>query len=157
MTITQALLLYAEHDNRFTGECLELVRHIELGQRQLFSRKAVQFLTRRLEEDDAFPADARARIQDAIDQWENANPQDAEAIIHLPNAPRRGPRGRGTQSPITRARMAAGMTQAQLAQAIGVKPQQVGNWERGDRNPKLDALERIASACGCSVQDLIRK
>ena len=146
MTITQALLLYAEHDNRFTGECLELVRHIELGQRQLFSRKAVQFLTRRLEEDDAFPADARARIQDAIDQWENANPQDAEAIIHLPNAPRRGPRGRGTQSPITRARMAAGMTQAQLAQAIGVKPQQVGNWERGDRNPKLDALERISSA-----------
>lgn len=157
MTITQALLLYAEHDNRYTSECLELVRHIELGQRQLFSRKAAQFLTRRLEEDDAFPADVRARIQSAIDQWENANPQDAEAIIHLPNAPRRGPRGRGTQSPITRARMAAGMTQAQLAQAIGVKPQQVGNWERGDRNPKLDALDRIASACGCSVQDLIRK
>ena len=157
MTITQALLLYAEHESRYTGECLELVRHIELGQRQIFSRKAAQFLTRRLEEDDDFPADARARIQDAIDQWENANPQDAEAIIHLPNAPRRGPRGRGTQSPITRARMAAGMTQAQLAQAIGVKPQQVGNWERGDRNPKLDALERIASACGCSVQDLIRK
>lgn len=157
MTITQALLLYAEHESQYTGECLELVRHIELGQRQLFSRKAAQFLTRRLEEDDAFPADVRARIQSAIDQWENENPQDAESIIHLPNAPRRGPRGRGMQSPITRARMAAGMTQAQLAQAIGVKPQQVGNWERGDRNPKLDALERIASACGCSVQDLIRK
>ena len=157
MTITQALLLYAEHDNLYTDECLELIRHIELGQRQLFSRKAVQFLTRRLEEDDAFPTDARARIQDAIDQWEEANPKDAESIIHLPNAPRRGPRGRGTQSPITSARMAAGMTQAQLAEAIGVKPQQVGNWERGERNPKLDALERIASACGCSVQDLIRK
>ena len=157
MTITQALLLYAEHESRYTGECLELVRHIELGQRQLFSRKAAQFLTRRLEEDDAFPADARARIQDAIDKWENANPQDAESIIHLPNASRSGPRRRGNESPITAARMAAGMTQAQLAQAIGVKPQQVGNWERGDRNPKLPALERIASACGCSVQDLIRK
>ena len=157
MTITQALLLYAEHDNLYTSECLELVRHIELGQRQLFSRKAAQFLTRRLEEDDSFQEDVRARIQSAIEQWENANPKDAEAIIHIQNAPRRGPRGRGTQSPITRARMAAGMTQAQLAEAIGVKPQQVGNWERGDRNPKLSALERIASACGCSVQDLTRK
>ena len=77
MTITQALLLYAEHDNLYTGECLELVRHIELGQRQLFSRKAVQFLARRLEEGDAFPEDARARIQEAIDKWESENPQDA--------------------------------------------------------------------------------
>lgn len=156
MTITQALLLYAEHESRYTGECLELVRHIELGQRQLFSRKAAQFLTRRLEEDDSFPADVRARIQSAIDQWENANPQDAEAIIHLQNAPRRGPRGRGTQSPITRARMAAGMTQAQLAEAIGVKPQQIGNWERGIRNPKLDALKKMSDALGCDLSDLMK-
>ncbi|MGN0995699.1 MAG: helix-turn-helix transcriptional regulator [Candidatus Ventricola sp.] len=157
MTITQALLLYAEHNTRFTGECLAYVRHIELGQRQLFTRKAAQFLTRRLEEDDAFPEGARARIQEAIDRWENESPEDAKQIVHLPHAPRRGPRARGAQSPIASARMSAGMTQAQLAEAIGVKPQQVGNWERGERNPKLDALERIAGACGCTVQDLIRK
>ena len=59
---------------------------------------------------------------------------------------RSGPRQRGNESPITVARMAAGMTQARLAQAIGVKPQQVGNWERGMRNPKIDALKRMADA-----------
>ena len=156
MTITQALLLYAEHEIQYTDECLSLVRHIELGQRQLFSRKAAQFLTRRLEEDDAFPADARARIQAAIDQWENANPEDAKQIKHLPHAPRRGPRVRDNESPITAARMAAGMTQAQLAQAIGVKPQQIGNWERGLRNPKLDALQKMADALGCDLSDLMK-
>lgn len=68
---------------------------------------------------------------------------------------RKAPRRRGTQSPITSARMAAGMTQAQLAQAIGVKPQQVGNWERGLRNPKIDALQRMADALGCDLSDLM--
>ena len=156
MTITQALLLYAEHESRYMGECLDLVRHIELGQRQLFSRKAAQFLTRRLEEDDAFPADARESIQEAIAQWESENPEDAKQIKHLPHAPRRGPRARGNESPITAARMAAGMTQAQLAEAIGVKPQQIGNWERGLRNPKLDALQRMADALGCDLSDLMK-
>ena len=157
MTITQALLLYAEHDPQYTGECLEYVRHIELGQRQLFTRKAAQFLTRRLEEDDAFPQDARARIQEALYRWQDDHSDAAKQIIHLPHAPRRGPRERGAQSPIAQARMAAGLTQAQLADAVGVKPQQIGRWERGGRNPKLDALERIAAACGCRVEDLMEK
>ena len=52
--------------------------------------------------------------------------------------------------------MAVGMTQAQLAQAIGVKPQQVGNWERGLRNPKIDALQRMAGALGCDLSDLMK-
>lgn len=156
MTITQALLLCAEHEDQLTSECLAYVRHIELGQRQLFSRKAAQFLTRRLEEDDTFPADARARIQAAIDQWALENPEDAKTIKHLPHAPRRGPRRRGAPSPIAAARMAAGMTQAQLAEAIGVKPQQIGSWERGDRHPKLDALQRMADALGCDVSALLK-
>lgn len=69
---------------------------------------------------------------------------------------RKSPRKRGTQSPITTARMAAGMTQAQLALAIGVKPQQIGNWERGIRNPKIDALQKMADALGCDLSDLMK-
>lgn len=69
---------------------------------------------------------------------------------------RSGPRQRGNESPITAARMAAGMTQAQLAEAIGVKPQQIGNWERGIRNPKLDALQKMADALGCDLSDLMK-
>ena len=69
---------------------------------------------------------------------------------------RKSPRNTGNTSAIARARMAAGMTQAQLAEAIGVKPQQVGSWERGLRNPKLDALNRIAVALGCELTDLLK-
>lgn len=155
MTITQALLLYAEQDTRFTSECIELVRHIELGQRQLFTRKAAQFLTRRLEEDDAFPEGARARIQEALDQWADESPEDAKQVVHLPHAPRRGPRGRGTQSPIAMARMAAGMTQAQLAEAIGKTQRDVSRWERGVCAPRADVLIGIAGALKCPLADLI--
>lgn len=68
---------------------------------------------------------------------------------------RKSPRITGNPSPIARARLSAGMTQAQLAQAVGVLPQQIGSWERGERHPKLDALTRIAQACRCSVNELI--
>lgn len=156
MTMTQALLLCAEHDSLHAGECLALVRHIELGQRRLYTRKAAQFITRILEEDENRAADVREKLFEAIDKWASENPEDAKQINHLPHAPRRGPRARGNESPITVARMAAGMTQAQLAQAIGVKPQQVGNWERGMRNPKIDALQRMADALGCDLSDLMK-
>lgn len=68
---------------------------------------------------------------------------------------RKEPRQTSTVSPITQARMAAGLTQAQLADMIGVAAQHIGRWERGERKPKIDALMRIAQALGCSVTDLI--
>jgi len=34
---------------------------------------------------------------------------------------------------IAQARLAKGLTQAQLAEAIGVKPTQIANWEQGTR------------------------
>ena len=58
-------------------------------------------------------------------------------------------------SPIAQARIARGMTQAQLAEAIGVKPQQVGQWENGGRKPKMDALMRIGKALGVDWTTLI--
>ena len=58
-------------------------------------------------------------------------------------------------SPIAARRLAAGMTQGQLAERIGVAPQHVGRWERNERKPKIDALIRIADALGCDVRDLI--
>ena len=56
---------------------------------------------------------------------------------------RRRPR-RTNASQIARARLAKGLTQAQLAAAIGCRPSQIANWETGVRHPKLDALIRIA-------------
>ncbi len=50
---------------------------------------------------------------------------------------------------IAGARMEAGLTQAALAQAAGVKTvQTVGNWEAGRSKPDLPTLELIAAATG---------
>jgi transcriptional regulator with XRE-family HTH domain len=56
---------------------------------------------------------------------------------------------------IAQARLAKGLTQAQLAEAIGVKPTQIANWEQGTRKPKVGALMKIADALGIDWTTLI--
>lgn len=68
---------------------------------------------------------------------------------------RKAPRDRGNESPIARARMAAGLTQKQLADAIGSIPAEVSRWEHGEREPRASKLKQIADALGCSVLDLM--
>ena len=68
---------------------------------------------------------------------------------------RQEPRQTATSSPIAAARIASGLTQAQLADKVGVAAQHIGRWERGERKPKIDALMRIAHALGCDVSVLL--
>ncbi len=49
---------------------------------------------------------------------------------------------------IKAARKKAGMTQAELAQKLGISYVGVSQWERGLRNPKIETLNRIAAALG---------
>lgn len=56
---------------------------------------------------------------------------------------------------IKAARRKAGMTQEKLGKKIGVSGSSMAQWENDLRNPKLDTLQRIASALGVPVQDLI--
>lgn len=70
---------------------------------------------------------------------------------------RKAPRERGNKSPITAARMAAGLTQGQLAEAIGCTQKDVSRWERGVYSPRIDVLAKMAGALGCSLEDLIDK
>lgn len=58
-------------------------------------------------------------------------------------------------SPISKARLAKGLTQAQLAKAIGVQPSQIGAWEQGTRRPKLEALKKLAEALGAEWEELV--
>ena len=74
MTVTQALLLFAEHAPYHTEHCLDLVRHIELGDKDIFSRKGVQFLSVHLEEDPDFPVDVQQKLQRVIDLWTEEHP-----------------------------------------------------------------------------------
>lgn len=61
------------------------------------------------------------------------------------------------ESIIAKLRIKRGMTQAQLADAIGVKTPQISRWETGGRKPKLDALKRIAGALGVDLMMLIEE
>lgn len=56
---------------------------------------------------------------------------------------------------IKAARKKAGMTQAQLAEKLGISYVGVSQWENDLRNPKLDTLQRIAAALGVGVGQLM--
>lgn len=58
-------------------------------------------------------------------------------------------------SPIRAARIAAGMTQQQLADALGIAQQSVARWEAGEREPRVSTLRRIAAVLGCDLSALL--
>lgn len=49
-------------------------------------------------------------------------------------------------------RKSKNMTQCELAKAIGLTQQAVANWESGQSKPTTDAIIKIASVFGCSMQ-----
>lgn len=53
------------------------------------------------------------------------------------------------------ARKAAGMTQAELADKLGISYQGITQWENGLRNPKYESLCKIADAIGITVGELM--
>jgi transcriptional regulator with XRE-family HTH domain len=62
--------------------------------------------------------------------------------------------GLGTR--LRTARRSAGLTQKQLAEALGVESITVSRWERGVTSPTLPRLRRIAELTETSVSDLVR-
>ena len=53
-------------------------------------------------------------------------------------------------------RKAAGLTQAQVAEAIGVEKETISRMENGVISPTLSRLQQIADLLGCSLSDLFR-
>ncbi len=51
-------------------------------------------------------------------------------------------------------RIAAGLTQEQLAALMGVSYQAVGKWERGEGYPAAAQLPALAAALHCSIDEL---
>lgn len=51
-------------------------------------------------------------------------------------------------------RLLAGLTQAELAEKLGVDPHSVQNWEVGRRSPNLKTIQAIAKALKCTFFDL---
>ena len=54
------------------------------------------------------------------------------------------------------ARRSAGLTQKQLAEALGVESITVSRWDRGVTSPSLPRLRRIAEITETTVSDLVR-
>jgi len=55
-----------------------------------------------------------------------------------------------------RRRSEAKLTQAQIAEALGVTPQAVSGWERDESRPDIHKLEALASLLGTSLEWLIQ-
>lgn len=53
------------------------------------------------------------------------------------------------------ARKAAGMTQAELAEAVGCYQKDISRWEAGTHEPGALTLKKMAQALGCSMDDLV--
>lgn len=45
---------------------------------------------------------------------------------------------------LKKARMNAGLTQKETAKQLGVVQQQYARWEQGQRNPKIEVLDKLA-------------
>lgn len=52
-------------------------------------------------------------------------------------------------------RSQTGITRKQIADKLGMTPQAYGNYENGEREPKLDILIKIATTLHVSVDDLL--
>lgn len=53
------------------------------------------------------------------------------------------------------ARMAAGLTQTQLAEMVGVQQRDISRWESGNREPGVLIVKKMAQALGCSMDELV--
>ena len=52
---------------------------------------------------------------------------------------------------IRRARLRAGLPQAELARRLGTKQPVVARWESGARTPTLETVSRAVAACGLAL------
>ena len=57
---------------------------------------------------------------------------------------------------IRTARLAAGLTQKELAARMGVNYQMLQKWEYGTFRPNAENLVKLAGALGMSVEELIK-
>lgn len=56
---------------------------------------------------------------------------------------------------IREARIKAGLTQAELAEKLGISYVGVSQWERDIRNPKIETVRKIADALGMKLSELM--
>lgn len=68
---------------------------------------------------------------------------------------RSSPRRTNATSPIAAARVAAGLTQADLSRRLGIGTATLQRWESGQTSPSTAKLKSLAEALGVPVAQLI--
>lgn len=58
-------------------------------------------------------------------------------------------------SAIKARRLEIRMSQAELAQKMGVRQNTISGWERGTRQPSIAKIKQLARILGCSIEDLL--
>ena len=58
-------------------------------------------------------------------------------------------------SAIKARRLKLGMSQAELAQKMGVRQNTISGWERGTRQPSIAKIKQLALSLECSIEDLL--
>ncbi len=61
----------------------------------------------------------------------------------------------GTYSSLAALRADAGMTQVELAAAVGVGQGRISEWERGAHVPSARSIDRLAGALGVPAADVL--
>ena len=56
-----------------------------------------------------------------------------------------------------KARMIQGLTQAELAEKLGVSTVSVSQWENGRNYPDVKRLKTVASVLGTTVEELLKE
>lgn len=81
-------------------------------------------------------------------------PPEHEPVYGAPASRYTQPR-HTNESIIAKARIEKGLTQEQLAKAIGVDQRDLSRWELGAVTPRVGSLRKLARALGCSMDDLL--
>ena len=64
---------------------------------------------------------------------------------------------RSTTNKFKAMRISKGLTQKDVAEALGISQVSVWQWESGDNFPRADKLPAIARLFECTVDDLIKE
>ena len=80
-----------------------------------------------------------------------------ETRAYNPGVPRKLRKSRPAQGAhLSALRVAAGLSQAELANTVGETQQNIAYWEQSDKPPRSDVLPKLARALGVSVEQLLR-
>jgi len=55
------------------------------------------------------------------------------------------------------AREKMNLTQAQVAEALGIQQSAVAQWESGETKPRADKLLALAKLFGCTIDELLKQ